>query len=139
LKIQGPAARTSCFDLLCGPDKWKSSDKHMNPNAQQGICTPICKFRNSTISLLRSMGPTAPADEKLGSRVRQQIESGKYPVFENALFYMLGFRYPKLQFVVPDFYIGLDHRVAKLLSHVDYCVDEFGEKYVLDEFKSFNQ
>ena len=75
----GPEARDSCLDLLCGPDSWKDNGKKLFPGmfsfqsqsifsrsrvlitnpaflkelANSSRCKKICRFRNSTIELLR--------------------------------------------------------------------------------------
>ena len=62
-------------------------------------------------------------------------ELSKYPVFEFAYYYPLTGAYPKMQYYPNDFYLALDHKVARLLAHVDSCITEHGEDFVFDRFE----
>lgn len=126
--FKGPGGRESCFDILCGPNKWQ---KHMDEVPVINNCTPICKFRKDTIERLRSVGPDS--DVKLGNLVEKALST--YPVFEFAVYYPLPGAYPKIQYIPSDFYLSLNHKVARLLAHVDSCIMEHGEDFVLEKFE----
>ena len=49
----GPYGKESCFNLLCGPEKWVEHGK--NAFGKKKTCEKICRFRNETVSSLRSL------------------------------------------------------------------------------------
>ena len=49
----GPYGEPSCLDILCGSNRWRRSTGFDRP------CRRVCVFRDSTVKLLRSLGPGA--------------------------------------------------------------------------------
>lgn len=75
---------------------------------------PICRFRRATIETLRALGPTAPAESRLGARLEHSLANDPLaPVLGKAQFH------------------ALDTRVERLLEHVARCSEELGDEVVL--------
>lgn len=128
----GPLGRTSCMDLLCGPDKWKEFGKETWNLGKRDRCRPICKFRRKTVERLRLLGPQADEGRQLGALALLELDQETAPVFEFNEYYPYNARYPKMKFIRSDFALGLNHRIARFLSHVEDCISDFGEEFVLD-------
>jgi hypothetical protein len=150
----GPYARTSCLDLLCGQDKWR--DRALETSTH---CRRICRFRRSTIELIRRFGPTASMDashkwphahthtlkhqycciapvaeptERLGYKLCEALqEDNLAPVFQFNLFYTQMSKFPKVKFEANNFCRGMDTKVNRLLRHVEKCIVDYGEENVL--------
>jgi len=98
----------------------------------------MCVFHRPTISLLRSLSIKYENHNNGNLTLGQKMwEATK----KDALFPLLNFQsYRKLvghnrssciRFDPPSYYLGLDKRVDKLLSHVDQCIHTHGEQVVL--------
>jgi len=123
----GPWGRSSCLDLLCGPDKWK--DRILENSTH---CKRICRFRRSTIELIRGVGPAVEPSKRLGTLLRNAInEDLLAPVVQFNLYYSLMLKFPKMRFDADDFFHGMDIKVSRFLRHVDKCVKEYGEENVI--------
>lgn len=127
------------MDLLCGPDKWKEFGKETWKLGKRDPCRPICKFRRQTIDRLRQVGPQAEPDRQLGALALQELDKETAPVFEFNEYYPYNARYPKMKFIRSDFALGLNHRIARFLSHVEDCISDYGEDFVLDSTLEHHQ
>ena len=56
----GPAGKTSCTSLFCGPDAWLD---HGKDTYKLKKCAKLCRFRKETIDRLRELSP----EQNIGS------------------------------------------------------------------------
>ena len=63
----------------------------------------------------------------LGELTRKKVESLNTPIFEWNLYYQFNQGYPKVKFLTPNFYSGLNSKLSELLNHVYDCERTYGE------------
>lgn len=129
--LHGPAGAPECDNLLCGPKEWRLAA----PGFNDTHCRKVCRFNGGTISRMRKMGPAAPAGQRLGDLLQAALEEDLlHPVFELGEFYYKKHAGRgldnKVHLVADNFYRGMDTRLARLLDHVESCVEEFGKDEV---------
>eukprot|EP01104_Vermistella_antarctica_P008689 TRINITY_DN2194_c0_g1_i1.p2 TRINITY_DN2194_c0_g1~~TRINITY_DN2194_c0_g1_i1.p2 ORF type:complete len:316 (-),score=61.16 TRINITY_DN2194_c0_g1_i1:24-971(-) len=116
--------------ILCGPHYWQS-----NRPAKQA-CQRICVFHRRTIETLRGMTVSREGGGRasVGASLSDFMQSRDVlaPVFQYAI-YGGGTKATKkncFRFEVDDFFHALDVRIARLLDHVDSCVEKYGNDVV---------
>ena len=98
-------------------------------------CRKVCRFNGRTISRMRKLGPKAQVGERLGDLLQAALEDDLlHPVFELGEFYYKKHAGRgldnKVHLVAENFYRGMDSRLARLLEHVDSCVEAYGKDEV---------
>eukprot|EP01094_Clydonella_sp_ATCC50884_P023188 TRINITY_DN5498_c0_g1_i2.p1 TRINITY_DN5498_c0_g1~~TRINITY_DN5498_c0_g1_i2.p1 ORF type:complete len:473 (+),score=69.22 TRINITY_DN5498_c0_g1_i2:218-1636(+) len=130
----GPIGKQRCLDLFCGTDTWKEWDrKHGHKDKRH--CTRICRFRNSTVTTLKSLENLGERGEwtmsyKLDQRLR---EDDLFPVVNHGIYYEGSNRYPKVRYEYREFLVGMDRKVSRALAHIDLCIQKYGEEWVRSE------
>ena len=100
------------------------------------LCERACVFRNSTVQLLRSIGPKAPEYEKLGNLLRKSLiekESKMFPLFHFGLYYSDVTQREIVRYEPESFFDGMNVRVNVLLNHIESCIHKHGENIVIRE------
>ena len=100
-------------------------------------CERICVFRNTTISMLRERGPSAPLEKRLSHEwmesIRKEEMMNEDQLFSFGAFWLepRSMARTRLRFGSEIYARGLDQRIKWLLDWVDGCVATYGAPFVL--------
>merc|ERR1712137_736651 len=121
----GPYGRESCLDILCATNEWRSSTPKEKP------CERICRFSKSMYNKLVQFSKET-GNNRLGRKIQASVNDDLLtPLFQFAQYEHFKDDVNRVSFKVDNFWEGMEIKLERILGHMNYCIDRYGERTVL--------